>query len=538
MNATLLHQLLPLTAARFPDRAAVRFGTQRLTYAELAAQAARLGAALVEAGVKPGDRVGLYFPKSARSVVAMFAVLEAGGIYVPLDPNSPRSRVAGIIADCGIRHLVVTRERLDALLDGPGAPALDAAFLVDAAPHESPAAGAGRPPRVLSWTDVERHPPLTRPAQGSDDGLAYVLYTSGSTGVPKGVMISHRAAFTFVNWTHAEFALREQDVVWNHAPLHFDLSIFDVFTTIKAGGTVVPVPEKLSAFPVRLAQFLRDEAVTVAYTVPSALTMMLLRGNLAGLDLPALRTVLFAGEVFPLKYLREVRRCLRVPMYNLYGPTETNVCTFHEVTDEDVAPDATRPVPIGRAIPGYEVFALTGRGTVAQPGEEGELYGCGPGVMSGYWGDAEKTARVLVPHPLTGALPGPDGGAVKTGDIVIPREDGAFLYVGRRDNMVKVKGYRIELGEVEAALYGHPRITEAAIVPVPDDETGNRLLACVVPDQPGGLTDTDVRSHCAAKLPRYMVPELIEFHAALPKTSTGKVDRPRLLELHRARHGA
>jgi amino acid adenylation domain-containing protein len=524
----LLPHLLETSAGRHPEGAAVRFGERGLTYARLFAVSRKLAAVLVRHGLQRGDRVGIYFPKSESSPAALFGALLAGGIYVPLDPLSPRSRVAAIIKDCGVRHLITTSAKLAQLAAGTAdapAPALEAAVLTDQATESAGPPGA----RVVTWAEVEAAPPLERPSHGVDTDLAYVLYTSGSTGTPKGVMITHRAALTFVNWTFAEFGMSERDVVWNHAPLHFDLSIFDVFTTVKAGGTVVPVPEKLSTFPIRLAEFLRDEGVTVAYCVPSALTMMLLRGNLTGLSFPALRAVLFAGEVFPLKYLREVKRHLKVRMTNLYGPTETNVCTFHDVTDQDVAGGRNETIPIGRSIANYEVFAVRDGGGLAAPGEEGELYARGPGLCSGYWGDADKTRRLLVPNPLGGPV---EELVVRTGDIVIPLEDGVYRYVGRRDNMVKSKGYRIELGEIETALYAHPRIVEAAVVAIPDEEVTNRLKAYVVTDPPGALSEHDVQQHCRGPLPRYMVPEMVEFRDGLPKTSTGKVDRPRLVREH------
>ncbi|MBI1722733.1 MAG: amino acid adenylation domain-containing protein [Gemmatimonadetes bacterium] len=518
----LLHHLLPESASRFPDRTAVRFGEDRLTYADLEAQAGRLAAALVEAGVKKGDRVGIHFHKSARSVVAVFAVLKAGGIYVPLDPNSPRARIARIIEDCGIRHLIASQEKLGALMAGTPeapAPALDAAFLVDSETAE-PGTSVKR---VVGWGEVEKLTPLAGPADGVDGDLSYILYTSGSTGIPKGVMISHRAAFAFVNWTHDAFGMSERDVVSNHAPLHFDLSIFDIFTTIKAGGTVVPVPERLSTFPVRLAEFIRDQRITCWYSVPSALTMMLLRGNLAKHSYPDLRLVLFAGEVFPVKYLREVMRCFRASFWNLFGPTETNVCTAYEVTE--LPEDRTEPVSIGKAIGNYDVFALNNRGEIAAVGEEGELYGRGPGIMSGYWGDVEKTDRVLVPNPLPAPF---EERVVRTGDIVVLEADGNYTYRGRRDNMVKSRGYRIEIGEIETALYGHAKITEAAVVAIPDEEVTNRLKAYVVTDPPGALSALDVQQHCRSRVPKYMIPEMVEFRDVLPKTSTGKVDKQSL----------
>lgn len=517
----LLQHLLPESASRFPDRTAVRFGEERLTYAELEDQAGRLAAALLDAGVRKGDRVGIHFHKSARSIAAVFAVLKSGGIYVPLDPNSPRARISHIIRDCGIRHLIASREKLDTLMAGTAdapAPVLDAAVLVDGA-----AAQIERASRVIGWEDAMRAPPLSPPADGVDSDLSYILYTSGSTGIPKGVMISHRAAFTFVNWCHDTFGMNERDVVSNHAPLHFDLSIFDIFTTVKAGGAIVPVPERLSTFPVRLAEFIRDQRITCWYSVPSALTMMLLRGGLAKLDYPDLRLVLFAGEVFPVKYLREVMACFRARFWNLYGPTETNVCTAYEVTQ--LAADRTEPVSIGTAIANYDVFALNQKGEIAAVGEEGELFGRGPGIMSGYWGDTEKTGRVLVPNPLPARF---EERVVRTGDIVVLEADGTYTYRGRRDNMVKSRGYRIEIGEIETALYGHPKITEAAVVAIPDDEVTNRLKAYVVTEPAGALSVQEVQHHCRSRVPKYMIPEMVEFRDVLPKTSTGKVDKQSL----------
>jgi acyl-coenzyme A synthetase/AMP-(fatty) acid ligase len=336
-------------------------------------------------------------------------------------------------------------------------------------------------------------------------------------------MISHRAAFTFVDWTHEYFAISEHDVVSNHAPLHFDLSIFDIFTTVKAGATVVLVPEYLSGFPVAFAQFIRDQRITAWYSVPSALILMLTRGNFGKHGYPDLRLILFAGEVFPIKYLRMLRQCTTARLFNLYGPTETNVCTFYEVTE--VPPARTEPVPIGTAIANYEVFAVNTHGQLITPGEVGELYARGPGLMSGYWGDPEKTRMVLVPNMLQ---PHYEERVCRTGDLVTLDEAGNYVYLGRRDHMVKSRGYRIELGEIEAVLYSHPGITAAAVVAIPDEEVTNRLKAFIVPSAPGSLTAQDVQDHCRRRIPKYMVPEFVEFRDALPQTSTGKVDRKAL----------
>jgi len=516
---THLHELLRASARRDPGRVAVVSGRESIAYGELDAISDRLARVLADAGVAKGDRVGFFLNKSIASLVSIHGTLKAGAVYVPLDPDSPGARVAWIMGDCAVKCLVTTGAKLAAL--APHLDACDALAAVVLADEGDAVSPRGR---TIAWSDVAAAEPLApAPAPGADD-LAYILYTSGSTGVPKGVMISHRTALTFVDWASATVALRGEDRVSNHAPYHFDLSIFDVFATMKAGATLVLVPPALSAFPYRLAEWIERERISVWYSVPSILSMLVRQGELTRFDYPHLRTIIFAGEVFPVKYLRELMTLVPRPTYyNWYGPTETNVITSYRVPP--LAIDRVAPIPIGPPCDGYEVFAVSDAGErVTTPGEGGELYAAGPCVAHGYWGDVEKTRRHFVAHPLD---PGYSGRCYRTGDYVILEADGAFLFQGRRDHMIKSRGYRIELGEIETVLYSHDAVREAAVVAVPDDLIGNRIRAYVALAGEG-VDAATLQEFCGARLPKYMVPEEIVFRPALPKTTTGKVDRQRL----------
>jgi len=520
----LLHHLLSSSALRDPDATAVVCRGTRLTYGQLERSSDRMARLLREEGVRPGDRVGIFFPKSAETVIAIFGILKAGAVYVPIDPKGPAPRAAYIIRDCEIQVLLTAAKQKNLLTPIlHGAPPLRLLLFMDSAPSMEPTDLTSG--RILVWPEAQTGMDEGRPDLPTiHTDLAYILYTSGSTGRPKGVMLSHLNALTFVDWAVRYFDLRPEDRVSNHAPMHFDLSVFDLFASFKAGASVFPIPEEITFFPIQVAQFIQEHRLTVWYSVPSALIQLLQHGELGRFDFSRLRSVLFAGEVFPVKYLRKLKTALpNAKLYNLYGPTETNVCTIHPV--EDLGTD--QAVPIGKACANAAVFALTEKEEPIRPGEVGELFVRGSTVMKGYWGHPDLTAAVLVPHPAEG---GGTENVYRTGDLVTINEKGEYLFIGRRDHMIKSRGFRIELGEIEAALVDHPGVQEAAVVGIPDEEVGNRIKAVIVPTPASILTREEIETHCAKKLPRYMIPEIIEFCKALPRTSTGKTDKTILLK--------
>ncbi len=519
----VLHGLLSDAAQIEPGREAVRCAGQSITYGELDAAGNGLARALIGEGVRRGDRVAILLPKSIEMVAAVYGVMKAGAAYVPLDPQAPVTRGAVAAADCTVAAVITTSPQAASLLsemDGRG-------HLPRVVVVVAEGAGTGDLPcPALDYQEAVTGPDLTDPeVPVIEQDLAYILYTSGSTGAPKGVMLTHRNALTFVEWCARKIGVRPEDRVANHAPLHFDLSVFDVYLAALGRATLVLVPGVEAFFGSALVEFIQREGITVWYSVPSALMLATRALKDPGL-LPSLRAVVFAGEVYPTKHLRELRRLVPgAELWNLYGPTETNVVTYYRVQD---LPDDDRTIPIGRACENSEVFAMKQDGTLAGVGEEGELYVRGPTLMKGYWNSPERTAEVLVPSP-TGA---PSWDRVyRTGDLVRLRPDGDYDFLGRRDHQIKSRGYRIELGEIEAALSTHPALTAGVAVAVPHPAWGNAIVALVVPRDGQAVTTGDVKRHVARLLPRYMVPELVRVVSELPRTSTGKVDRQKLIAL-------
>ena len=524
--AYLLQRLLTEAAVRQPQRPAVASGGCLLTYQELDRLSNKMARALLRLGVAPGDRVGILAPKSATAVIGIYGALKAGACYVPLDPKAPAGRLSHIVRDSDAAVIVADEARASQATTLVGSVSRPPGVVVASVPgrpgHEEAVAAAAQgaaivPPAAVAGESGE---PLAE-ERAIETDLAYILYTSGSTGTPKGVMISHRNSLTFVEWAAAAAGLGEQDRVCSPAPLHFDLSVFDIFAACAAAACLTVLPDGAATFPVSIARWLQAERISVWYSVPSVLTLLACYGSLQQFDLSGLRTVIFAGEVFPPRHLSRLMAELPHARYlNWYGPTETNVCTAFEVPAGGAG---DRPAPIGKACANTEVFAVTSDGRrVSRPGEEGELYVRGPSLMRGYWGQPAKTSEALVRHPFR-AEPGEL--VYRTGDLVTLDQAGNYAYLGRRDHMVKVRGYRVELGEVEATLYRHPAIGEAVVLPVPDELLGTRLRAVVAADGAGGLTREDVLDHCRRWLPGYMVPDIIEFRETLPRTSTGKVDR-------------
>jgi amino acid adenylation domain-containing protein len=523
----LLQHLLSATATRDPERPAVYFDDQCLTFGALEQAANKLAHQLIGLGARPGTCVGMHLHRGASAIIAAFGILKTGAAYVPIDPGCPPSRLGYIVTQCNITTQVTARERLRNVEQSmPEAATLSHVVLMDATTDSPRECG---PARVLHWPEISSlsgspgHPPEINQ---TDTDLAYILFTSGSTGRPKGVMITHRNSLTFINAVGDFFKITAADRFSHTCPMHFDMSVFDLFVAFRAGAAVVVIPESLAIFPVRVAQLIVKQRITVWNSVPSALVQLAGIRNLATHDFSHLRLIAFAGEVFPLKFLRLLRTAIPGARYcNMYGQTEANSSMYYWV--DDLPEDSAGTLPIGRALPNFEIFALQESGQpVCKPGEEGELYVRASTVASGYLGNPEKTAAAFVLNPLR---PETNERVYRTGDLVRLGAEGNYFFAGRKDHMIKSRGYRIEIGEIETILSSHPSVAMAVVIPIPDENIGHRITAMVVlATSAAPATAEDLLKHCGVYLPRYMIPESLELREKLPVTSSGKVDRSQL----------
>jgi amino acid adenylation domain-containing protein len=513
------------TLASFLDRAASRHGARPalsmdgrvLTYAELDASANRVANLLIRQGVRPGDRVALWMPKSLEAITSIWGILKAGAAFVPVDPAAPVARLATIARDCEVRALVTSIDRADDLQNefGPIAPMRSVLYFGSGASNSHKA-----PWSCATWNDVEAESADPPPVHIDDEALAVVQYTSGSGGTPKGVASSHRAVAAQAEWTVTSLGLTCEDRVPGYTPLSGAMSTFEIFAGVHAGATVYPVPPRLAPFPAAVAKSWSDQRITVMYMVASVLQMLLSRGNLEALDFSALRIITIGGEHLPAQRLTELMRLLpQVRFFVSYARTEAKLRSLHEVKSP---PGEIDTRIIGKTAAGTRMLVLDEDEKPVADGAIGELWIAGPCLMLGYYERPEMTADVM----RTIRLGANDSVlACRTGDLVRRHTDGTLELIGRTDNQLKVRGYRVELAEIESALCRHPAVQAAVAIGVPDAEVGNRLRAIVVLKDGSEASEPALRVHCAAELPPYMVPEVIEFRASLPLMSNGKVDR-------------
>ncbi|MFD9691770.1 glutaminyl-peptide cyclotransferase [Kitasatospora sp. NPDC059088] len=494
-----VHELFARQAERTPDVIAVHYQRERLTYAQLEAEANRFAHQLVANGVAPGDLVGLMLPRSTELVVALIGILKAGAGYLPIDPTTPALRRAAIIRDARPAALVIDHANAawsDAV------PQHSVTLHVD---RESLQAGPAVPPPLV------RH---------RADGTMYVLYTSGSTGQPKGVVLEHGGIVNILTWMVREYGFSERDRVLQKTPFTFDASVWEFFVPLISGGTLVLVEPEMHRDPAYLVETVATMGITTLQVVPSMLQLLIEQGGLERCR--SLRHLFCGGESLSHQLQDAFLRTLPVPLYNLYGPTEASI----QVMTWACQPDTSRDhVPIGRPIDNVGVYVLDGSGCPVEDGAAGELYLGGVALARGYLGDRKLTDASFVTR--TDACGKPIR-LYRTRDIVRRHWDGVFEFVGRADEQIKLRGHRVEVGEVEACLREFPGVRQAAVVLQDSDGAASEHLAAHIETGDGQMTIPDLQKWLADRLPEYMLPSRFRLLGSLPRTAHGKVDKKQL----------
>lgn len=522
----LLQAWITRQAEGRPEATALVFNDETVTYGRLEESSNQLARILREGGCKAGDRVCLLMAKCPAAIVGIVGALKADCMYVPLDPSSPPARLAKILHSCEPRWLLV---------GGAVTQLLDELF-GDEQLGASPAIGslAPEPMKGENWrtefspADLAGYPGAPVDSGNSRHGGAYILFTSGSTGTPKGVMITHSNVIHFVEWANNYFGTSASDRISGHPPLHFDLSVYDIFGTFAAGAALHLVPPHLSVLPNKVAEFIRTSRLTQWFSVPSVLNYMAKFDVVRFNDFPALRRLLWCGEVFPTPALIYwMRRLPHVTFTNLYGPTEATIASSH-YTVPRCPEDERAAIPIGTACAGEELLVLDADLRPVPAGESGDLYIRGVGLSPGYWREPEKTRAAFLPNPHN---PDPSDRIYKTGDLAKIGEDGLVYFLGRADSQIKSRGYRIELGEIEAALNALNCLQECAVVAIQTEGFEGAIICCAYAPSPGAdVTPTMLRQKLSGILPSYMLPSRWMALEALPRNASGKHDRRKLKE--------
>jgi acyl-CoA ligase (AMP-forming) (exosortase A-associated) len=520
---TRIHHLLEERAGTDPDRPALTAGQVTLSYGQTWEAVRRTACGLTDLGLTTGDRVAVFLDKRIETVTAILATSVAGGVFVPVNPVLKPRQVAHIVGDSGARVLVTTSRRwttlAPSLLSSPAGTGLRDVVLVDGAPRDVEDGGS---PCLHGFADLGREPAAAGPSpRPPDSDLAAILYTSGSTGSPKGVVLSHRNLVVGAESVSSYLHNDRDDVILAALPLSFDAGLSQVTTALAAGAHVV-LANYISARD--LVQLCEQHGVTALTCVPP-LWVQLAEHEWPEGARSRLRYFANTGGRMPAATLKRLRDLFpRALPYLMYGLTEAFRSTYLDPDEVDRRGDS-----IGKAIPNAEILVLRPDGTECGPGEEGELVHRGPLVAQGYWNDPVRTAERF--RPLPGRAPWqPEERAVWSGDTVVADEDGFLSFVGRADEMIKTSGYRVSPTEIEEAAYETGLVRDAVALGVPDDKLGHRVVLVAAPAQGAALASAELTSVLRRELPLFMVPSEVLVMEELPRSPNGKFDRVALAE--------
>ncbi len=487
-------------AQRYPENTAFRDDRTQVTYAELLQKARKIGYQIAAKGVGVRRPIVVFMDKCVECLVSFFGVAASGNFYVCIDTGMPPERIRKILGN--LRPAAVLGRGIE---DGEvfgSCQVLDYEGLLGSEAKEAELS--------VCLQEIRR--------SMIDADPLYLLYTSGSTGIPKGSVISHRSVIDYAEWVSQTFHFDETTVFGSQTPFYFSMSVLDIFTTIRNGAALQIVPKKLFSSPIKLLEYLKEKKVNAIYWVPSALSIVADWSAFDYAEAPSLRTILFAGEAMPTRQFNIWRTHLPDAVYaNLFGPTEITDIGLYYIVDRDFGDE--EPIPIGHPCENMDAFAITDEGELIKEGEIGELYFRGSFVGHGYYNSKEQTEEVFVQNPLNQAY---KETVYRTGDLVKVNGYGEYVYVGRKDAQVKHMGYRIELGEIESVASAFEKLERAVCFFHPQRDH-------IVLIYQGDAKKEEILSYVKERLPSYMVPDEILKLRLLPLNANGKIDR-KLLE--------
>ncbi|WP_299102882.1 amino acid adenylation domain-containing protein [uncultured Winogradskyella sp.] len=510
-------KILENAVLEHPDKVALRYMSQSISYKEFYEKSECLAITLLQLNVKKGDRIGIYMNRCMESFIAVYGITMAGAVFVPLDPTAPNERTQFLIDDCKIEHLVTV-------------PAQSRAIVKIAAVSEGLQTIIGLDKdldvNTVSWSNVyksDRNSVEFPRVLGKD--LAYIMYTSGSTGLPKGIMHTHNSCLAYAKGSKTLYDVAALDVIASHAPLHFDISTFAYFTAPLAASTIVVLSDAHTKMPVSLAQLIEQEKISIWYSAPQALIQLFLNGLIEEKDFSSLRWVLFGGEVFPNKYIKQLLALWpQAKFSNVYGPAEVNQCTYFNI---DNTYEINEDLPLGTVWENTDYRILDTNDKQVEKGTSGVLAIRSETMMLGYYNNKPLTDKSFYHESI---LSGYDHVFFKTGDVVKENEIGQLLFIGRNDRQVKIRGYRVELDEIEAILLQHIDVREAvAYVEKNNNESRDSVTAVVLlKNETSEIDIKELKIHCSQNLPKYAVPEEIYIMNEFPRTTSDKIDRNKI----------
>ena len=496
---------LEKTVEKYPNKLAFADKKRETTYEELQSNAKKIGTKIIKNNYGNNKPIAIYLDKEVECVESMLGVVYSGNFYTVLDSKSPKERIDLILNTLNPKAIITNSKcisKVKELLTG------DTEIII----YEE----------CMEETEKTELLKTTR-EKIIDTNPMYILFTSGSTGVPKGTVVSHRAVITYSNWVVDTFDISNETIFGSQTPFYFSMSITDVFSTIITGATFYIIPKMYFSFPIKLLEFLNEKKVNTIYWVPSALCIVANFGTLEEIKLEYLKKVMFAGEVMPVKQLNMWIEKLPsdVMFANLYGPTETtDICTYYVV---DRKFDNLETLPIGKHCDNCDVLIIKDDGTEAKDGEQGELCVRGSFLAQGYYKNPIQTQKAFIQNPLNDKYPEI---IYKTGDIVKYNDKGELIYLSRKDFQIKHMGYRIELGEIENRINNIEGITTS--VGIYDTEKSKIILF-----YKGTLEEVELLNSAKAKLPNYMVPNEVRKMDKIPYNANGKLDRALLKKIYK-----